>query len=282
MVSTEICIETGCETAQVPGNLRCFPHAVAYLDRTCNVDGCSKPRHGKHARCLGHLREQARPGRKRRVASEPQRIPRSERQCRIDGCSRPVHAKDLCHSHYKTHAVRKPCTIEGCERGMHAQGLCYRHYAQAYDRKELPRTQLQGVLTVEERFRSKVRITSTCHIWEGTVTTNGRGTFAFPGSRGTQSHRAGYEFEFGPIPTDEDDKPLHLDHGCRIPLCVRPDHLEPVPALENSRRGAVADGRRSFDQRDGWLLFVAIPEWQRGASNFPSSVVTTHPVQVAS
>jgi hypothetical protein len=29
-----------------------------------------------------------------------------------------------------------------------------------------------------------------------------------------------------------------LDHLCRNPACVNPDHLEPVTNAENSRRGA--------------------------------------------
>ncbi len=29
---------------------------------------------------------------------------------------------------------------------------------------------------------------------------------------------------------------LHIDHLCRIPRCVRPDHVEPVTLAENNRR----------------------------------------------
>jgi hypothetical protein len=42
-----------------------------------------------------------------------------------------------------------------------------------------------------------------------------------------------YEQHFGSIPEN-----LELDHLCRNPACVRPDHLEPVTHLENLRRGA--------------------------------------------
>jgi hypothetical protein len=132
--------------------------------------------------------------------------------------------------------------------------------------------QPQRVLTLEERFRSYVTVTDTCHLWTG-YQTGGRGRFTTVECQSEPSHRVAYETEFGPIPTDDEDKTLHLDHGCRIPLCVRPDHLEPVTPLENARRGAVAAGRESFTQRDGWLLFLAIPLWQRGADNMPSSVV---------
>lgn len=300
MVSTEVPVKTcnveGCFLPRHPRRAQCLDHfraahRRAYQRRaadlqavpreipvkTCAVEGCSAPRRLR-SRCLEHQRQENREYtlRARLRASKPQRILRSERQCRIDGCTRSVHAKDLCHSHYKTKAIRKPCTIEGCPYGIHAQGLCMTHYTAAYNRKDFQRTQLQGVLTAEERFRSKVQITPACHLWAGTIDRrNGRGYFTYSGSQSAPAHRAGYEFERGPIPTDENDKPLHIDHGCRVPLCVRPDHLEPVPALENSRRSGVAHGRRSFDQRDGWLLFLAIPLWQKGEDNMPACVVRT-------
>lgn len=41
-----------------------------------------------------------------------------------------------------------------------------------------------------------------------------------------------WEKHNGAIPTNMD-----LDHLCRNPICVNPDHLEPVTHLENVRRG---------------------------------------------
>jgi hypothetical protein len=46
------------------------------------------------------------------------------------------------------------------------------------------------------------------------------------------AHRVSYELVKGPIPEG-----LHLDHLCRTPLCVNPDHLEPVTHRENLLRG---------------------------------------------
>ena len=48
------------------------------------------------------------------------------------------------------------------------------------------------------------------------------------------AHRFSYETEVGQIPEG-----LQLDHLCRNPRCVRPDHLEPVTRSENVRRGNV-------------------------------------------
>lgn len=47
-----------------------------------------------------------------------------------------------------------------------------------------------------------------------------------------QAHREMYERLCKPIPDG-----YHIDHLCRVHLCVNPDHLEPVPPCINIRRG---------------------------------------------
>lgn len=46
------------------------------------------------------------------------------------------------------------------------------------------------------------------------------------------AHRWVWEWMVGPIPPG-----LDLDHLCRTPNCVNPDHLEPVAHIVNVRRG---------------------------------------------
>lgn len=46
------------------------------------------------------------------------------------------------------------------------------------------------------------------------------------------AHRLSYEHHVGPIPAG-----LVLDHLCRTPPCVNPEHLEAVTQGENIRRG---------------------------------------------
>lgn len=46
-----------------------------------------------------------------------------------------------------------------------------------------------------------------------------------------QAYRFAYEHFVGPIPEG-----LELDHLCRNPGCVNPEHLEPVTHGENTRR----------------------------------------------
>jgi hypothetical protein len=71
-----------------------------------------------------------------------------------------------------------------------------------------------------------------CHIWTGATNNAGYGP-----------HRRIYKQQVGDIPPKHD-----LDHLCGVPICVRPDHLEPVTRSENNRR-ATARGTRAAAHR---------------------------------
>lgn len=70
-----------------------------------------------------------------------------------------------------------------------------------------------------------------CWIWQGAASDHGYGHVRRDGKL-MQAHRVYYEAVHGTIPDG-----LHLDHLCRMPPCVNPDHLEPVTPAENTRRG---------------------------------------------
>lgn len=50
--------------------------------------------------------------------------------------------------------------------------------------------------------------------------------------KGHRLHRVVWEAQNGPVPNG-----LELDHLCCVKECFRPDHLEAVPHMVNSRRG---------------------------------------------
>jgi hypothetical protein len=87
--------------------------------------------------------------------------------------------------------------------------------------------------TEDERFWAKVRKTETCWLWTASGHRLGYGHF-YSSSKGgdVQAHRWSYEALRGDIPEG-----LDLDHLCRNPACVNPDHLEPVTRMVNLQRG---------------------------------------------
>lgn len=66
--------------------------------------------------------------------------------------------------------------------------------------------------------------------------------------QGTYGHRLMYEAIVGPIPEG-----LNLDHLCRNPICVRPDHLEPVTQFENCRRGLKGELKTHCKHGHPWI-----------------------------
>lgn len=90
---------------------------------------------------------------------------------------------------------------------------------------------------VAERFWEKVEI-ADCWEWTGAAHEAGYGRFN-DGAKIVPSHRWAWENLVGKIAPG-----LHIDHLCRNPKCVNPDHLEPVTPGENARRGFGATAQR--------------------------------------
>lgn len=76
-----------------------------------------------------------------------------------------------------------------------------------------------------------------CWIWPRAQQARGYGT-TYRNGKTILAHRALWERTNGPIPEG-----LELDHLCRVPACVRPDHMEPVTHRENMLRGKWPNGR---------------------------------------
>lgn len=77
----------------------------------------------------------------------------------------------------------------------------------------------------------RVQPQGECLIFTGRLNNRGYGVVSV-NNRGRYAHRIAYEHHWGPIPDS-----LVIDHLCRTPSCVNPDHLEVVTQAENVRRG---------------------------------------------
>lgn len=114
-------------------------------------------------------------------------------------------------------------------------------------------------------FMRRVEMDGTCWIWTGRRNAAGYGQLE-AGGRPWKAHRYVYTQVKGPIPDG-----LTLDHLCRRPACVNPDHLQPVSMAENLRR---AEANRIIDRVESLsVAAVALraPAATRGVDGRPNS-----------
>ena len=91
---------------------------------------------------------------------------------------------------------------------------------------------MKGPAPRTDRWREEDRGYPTpCHVWQMATDRDGYGWDHVEG-RIKYAHRLAYECAKGPIPEG-----LQIDHLCRVPSCVNPDHLEAVTPRENRYRG---------------------------------------------
>lgn len=136
------------------------------------------------------------------------------------------------------------CSIVSCDRPLKARGYCAGHHQRwlttgdpQADKPLRPmrRTPRSDVLGRFEFFVDRngpiAPVMGTpCWTWTGQHNPGGYARFPIK-RRQLMAHRWSYEHFVGPIPDG-----LTLDHLCRQPGCVNPDHLEPVTMAENTRR----------------------------------------------
>jgi hypothetical protein len=91
---------------------------------------------------------------------------------------------------------------------------------------------IQTTPEFESKFWSRVDTEGDCLTWQGYRNSLGYGATTVPGVGTRGAHRVAYLIVVGEIPDG-----LVLDHLCRNPPCVNPQHLEPVTSKENTLRG---------------------------------------------
>lgn len=183
-----------------------------------------------------------------------------KRLCSVDGCGRRHHSNGYCMTHLmrwrRTGSVDAPaarapklgkCSIRGCGHfGKLKRDWCPLHYGR-WHRYGDP---LHTRPSAEERFWPKVNKDGPvpecrpdlgpCWPWTAGTARGGYGKFTIRPGVGVMAHRFSYTMERGPIPDG-----LQLDHLCRNPPCVNPDHLEPVTCRENLLRGNTFQARNA-------------------------------------
>lgn len=120
------------------------------------------------------------------------------------------------------------CSSPDCLLPHTARGFCQKHY-DIFRRPRVGRFKQ----TDEDRFWVFVEKTETCWLWKSSCfsgTTRGQFKSRRLG-KNFKAYRFSYELIKGKIPDG-----LTLDHLCRNPNCVNPDHLEAVTAKENVAR----------------------------------------------
>ena len=136
------------------------------------------------------------------------------------------------------------CLIHDCGSYVAGRGLCRKHYMRW-------RTHGDPLKTLRPRFRPgppderfwnyvdksgpPFRDMGNCWLWMGGKDRNGYGTFGTGDRRNRKTHpahRFSFELVNPPIPAG-----MQIDHLCRVPNCVNPNHLEVVTPRENTMRG---------------------------------------------
>lgn len=171
----------------------------------------------------------------------------------------------MCEMHYRR--VRKwgstgprprvkppkpDCGVGGCESQAFCRGWCRRHYTRWYETgstslgvRNAPRPPPPPpTRPLADRFFEKVLKGPNHWLWTGAKTKLGYGQIWDNDRKAhAMAHRVSWELaNLSEIPEG-----LVIDHLCRTPSCVNPDHLEVVTVSTNTARGRAGEvgGRRN-------------------------------------
>ena len=170
-------------------------------------------------------------------------------------CEKKVNARGLCNLHYYHYRMENEPDFREKVRIRQK-----RNRQKIYDKRSVkPRTDKQGNIVgrryllnhIHDYFKERIFVDEKgCWIWKLKLTREGYGKCQIKqlvnGNKAMMAHRASYEFYKQKKIADG----LVLDHLCRKPACVNPDHLEEVTHKENHERGSIGS---KFHLYKDWL-----------------------------
>lgn len=129
------------------------------------------------------------------------------------------------------------CSIDGCVKPGRTRSLCDMHYWRLRkhgDPNIVTVMRIDGGFSAMDRFMAKVaKQDDGCWLWMGsTFADSPYGQFSANHRTTVRAHRWLYIQTKGDIADN-----LVLDHLCRVPLCVNPEHLQAVTQKVNNVRG---------------------------------------------
>ncbi len=159
---------------------------------------------------------------------------------------------------YRSHAKCKTCVLKRQSKYRDENREARRASNADYARRRRMADQVpfakkphppRKVTPTEERFWQHVEKTDSCWIWTAGKVGGGYGAFSLTHSKRINAHRYSFLIHGGHIPEG-----YQLDHLCRNPSCVRPDHLEAVTPKVNSQRAKDATSYKRTHCRKGHMF----------------------------
>ncbi len=155
--------------------------------------------------------------------------------CENKSCVRPEHLEPVTNAENQRRRVMRAVR---CKNGhdLTAPGAYRLTSTGARFCKQCRKDKQAGVIPVVgqwplARFNAAFTISGDgCWLFNDSLSSQSRGRF-FAHGRMWQAHIWSYAFFVADVPDG-----LHVDHLCRVPQCVNPDHLEAVTPEENLRR----------------------------------------------
>lgn len=143
------------------------------------------------------------------------------------------------------------CSITGCGvEGNLRRGWCNKHYSRWYKQGEPHIVMRAGGKHKDPyaNFWDKVDKTEGCWIWTAYRTPLGYGHYRYLG-KARLAHRVVAQWLLG---LDLDDRTAIVDHQCRNPSCVNPEHLRIGTHKENMENRIAQQGSLSGIRGVSW------------------------------